>query len=90
MQGACCSLSFSLLILGDWRQLRYKGDWMLRPIASNEIPWLVRLLVRINRAVNGALGLDGEPHPNVEEPETVLQVRRTGALEQGSGTVKWC
>ena len=47
---------------------------MLRPITSNEIPWLVRLLVRISQAVNGALGLDGIPQTNFDEPESVVQV----------------
>lgn len=61
--------------LGNWRDLRYHGDWMLRPIASNEIAWLVRLLVNISRAFNSALGLTGVPTPPGDEPpETVVQV----------------
>jgi hypothetical protein len=60
---------------GDWRQLRYQGDWMRRPIASNEIGPLVRLLVALSGAINGALGLTGQPTPPGEEPpETILQV----------------
>jgi hypothetical protein len=60
---------------GCWRNLRYQGDWMLRPIASNEVAPLVRLLVGVSRAVNGSLGLTGVPTPPGEEPpETVTQV----------------
>jgi hypothetical protein len=61
---------------GCWRDLRYQGDWMLRPIASNEVAPLVRLLVGVSRAVNSSLGLTGVPTPPGEEPpETVTQVR---------------
>jgi hypothetical protein len=56
--------------------VRYHGDWMLRPIASNEVAPLVRLLVGISRAVNSSLGLTGVPTgPGEEPPETVTQVR---------------
>ncbi|GBF95518.1 hypothetical protein Rsub_07868 [Raphidocelis subcapitata] len=48
---------------GHWQQVRYQGDWMLRPIASNEIGWLARALVSLSRAANAALGLDGVPLP---------------------------
>jgi hypothetical protein len=68
------------LCAGCWRDLRYHGDWMLRPIASNEVAFLVRLLVGISRAVNSRLGLTGVPIPPGEEPpETVTQVRCTAA-----------
>eukprot|EP00882_Tetradesmus_deserticola_P025657 GHRQ01028202.1.p2 GENE.GHRQ01028202.1~~GHRQ01028202.1.p2 ORF type:complete len:152 (+),score=68.35 GHRQ01028202.1:152-607(+) len=60
---------------GCWRGLRYQGDWMLRPIASNEVAPLVRLLVGVSRAVNSSLGLTGVPAPPGEgPPETVTQV----------------
>ena len=80
---------------GHWADLHYKGDWLARPIASNEIPPLVRLLVWVSRRLNAVLGLDvpwrGD---DVEEPaETVLQegirrLRRRGCrhvLQSG-----WC
>lgn len=48
---------------------------MLRPIATNEIAWLVRLLVAISRSINSTLGLTGVATPQGDEPpETVLQV----------------
>ncbi|KIZ00357.1 hypothetical protein MNEG_7603 [Monoraphidium neglectum] len=46
---------------GHWQDLRYRGDWMLRPIASNEVGWLARLLVSISRSINSACALDGVP-----------------------------
>ncbi|KAF6262749.1 hypothetical protein COO60DRAFT_1699160 [Scenedesmus sp. NREL 46B-D3] len=59
---------------GCWRDVRYQGDWMLRPIASNEVAPLVRLLVGVSRAVNSTLGLTGVPAaPGEGPPETVTQ-----------------
>lgn len=49
---------------------------MLRPIASYEVAWLVRFLVRLSQAINDSLGLTPTPQPPPEEPpETILQVR---------------
>jgi hypothetical protein len=69
---------------GDWRRLAYKGDPLLRPIASNEVAPLARLLVGASTAVNTALGLDGVPHPQQEPAETLLQVglRKGGDCQQ--------
>ena len=71
---------------GDWRELRYHGDWMLRPIASNEVAPLVRVLVRISCAVNSVLQLSRTPTPPGEEPpETVRQVRARAPSSQAAG-----
>eukprot|EP00798_Chlamydomonas_sp_ICE-L_P029151 gene29153-32372_t len=58
---------------GHWHGLHYQGDWMKRPIASNEIGFLVRILVKISDAINHILGLD-KPwrHEEEEPPETVI------------------
>lgn len=37
---------------GRWQRLRYHGDWMHRPIASNEFAPLARLLVGLSEAIN--------------------------------------
>lgn len=76
---------------GDWRRLAYKGDQLLRPIASNEVAPLARLLVGASTAVNTALGLDGVPHPQQEPAETLLQVglRKGGGLP-ATGTSTRC
>ncbi|KAG2439532.1 hypothetical protein HXX76_004885 [Chlamydomonas incerta] len=50
-----------------WRA-HYKGDPLLRPIASNELTWLVRPLVRLSARLNAALGLD-VPYRSGEEAE---------------------
>jgi hypothetical protein len=62
------------LLAGAWNRLQYKGDWLSRPVASNEIPLLVRLTVAASRAVNRALGLDvpWRGDEAEEPPETVL------------------
>ncbi|XP_024525377.1 uncharacterized protein LOC112344584 [Selaginella moellendorffii] len=40
-------------------EVKYKGDWMRRPIESQEIGWLVRLLVEVSDKLNGCLGFTG-------------------------------
>eukprot|EP00898_Chlorokybus_atmophyticus_P003509 jgi/Chlat1/4159/Chrsp27S04264 len=44
----------------SWQDVRYKGDWLLRPIETNEIAWLVRILVPISVWINDIIGL-GRP-----------------------------
>jgi hypothetical protein len=39
--------------------VRYRGDWMRRPIESTEIAWLARVLVKLSDSINARLGLDG-------------------------------
>ncbi|GLJ29834.1 hypothetical protein SUGI_0589140 [Cryptomeria japonica] len=38
--------------------VKYKGDWMRRPIGDSEVAWLARLLVRFSDWLNRKLGLD--------------------------------
>lgn len=45
---------------------------MRRPIGSNEIGWLVRLLLRLSDLLNHALFLDGRPLAAPEDPGKVL------------------
>jgi hypothetical protein len=52
-------LALQRLPKSSWRDVQYKGDPMLRPIASFEIGPLVRLLVAISVRLNAALGLGG-------------------------------
>lgn len=68
-----------------WRDVRYRGDPLLRPIASFEIGLLVRLLVALSLRLNAALGLAGSgsgggeaggQDEGEELVETRLQVRR--------------
>ncbi len=54
--------------------MHYKGDWLRRPIASNEIPALVRATVWVSERLNRLVGLD-QPwrgQEREEPPETVL------------------
>ncbi|KAJ0970616.1 hypothetical protein J5N97_018575 [Dioscorea zingiberensis] len=41
-----------------WADVKYKGDWMRRPISENEVAWLARLLIKLSDWLNEALGLD--------------------------------
>lgn len=51
---------------GKWDDVKYKGDWMHRPISDAEVAWLARLLIRFSDWLNESLGFDrvgssGEP-----------------------------
>lgn len=37
--------------------IRYKGDWMKRPISNDEVAWLANLLVKLSGWLNKILGL---------------------------------
>ncbi|KAI0499668.1 hypothetical protein KFK09_017876 [Dendrobium nobile] len=43
---------------GKWADIKYKGDWMHRPISDTEVAWLARLLVRFSNWLNESLGFD--------------------------------
>ncbi|KAK9861773.1 hypothetical protein WJX84_002738 [Apatococcus fuscideae] len=66
------------LKLGHPSQVRYKGDSMQRPIASNEIGWLVRLLVWVSTSLNQALQLGSADTGSADAPELL------GVLSQAS------
>ena len=70
---------------GHWVDLTYKGDWLTRPIASNEIAPLVRVLVWVSRWLNHALGLDvpWKGEEGEEEAENVVQEGLRWARRRG-------
>jgi len=77
-----------------WRDVRYRGDPLLRPITSFEIGLLVRLLVALSMRINAALGLvdrgsgeeQGAEAAGEEPPENRLQVGAWwGGLAGGAG-----
>ncbi|XP_020585221.1 uncharacterized protein LOC110027916 [Phalaenopsis equestris] len=43
---------------GKWADVKYKGDWMHRPISDTEVAWLARLLIRFSDWLNESLGFD--------------------------------
>ncbi len=67
------------LKLGRWQDLQYKGDPMRRPIASNEVAWLARLLVQASDYLNTALGIDRPPTPEEASQHGVVQVSARSA-----------
>ncbi|XP_027336180.1 uncharacterized protein LOC113850055 [Abrus precatorius] len=38
--------------------VKYKGDWMRRPISNDEIAWLAKVLIRLSDWLNESLGLN--------------------------------
>ena len=67
-----------------WRDVRFKGDTLERPITSYEIAALVRLTVGISQMINQSLGLDTPWQGDREEPaenrvqDVLAAVRRRG------------
>nr|XP_023887705.1 uncharacterized protein LOC111999825 [Quercus suber]POE67079.1 hypothetical protein CFP56_62402 [Quercus suber] len=39
-------------------EIKYRGDWMKRPISDDEVAWLAKLLVRFSAWLNESLGLN--------------------------------
>uniref|UniRef100_A0ACD5WP53 Uncharacterized protein n=1 Tax=Avena sativa TaxID=4498 RepID=A0ACD5WP53_AVESA len=47
-------------------EVKYRGDWMKRPISETEVAWLARILIRLSDRLNDALRLgcdDGDDNP---------------------------
>ena len=63
--------------MGDVLALGYSGPPMRRPVASNEVRWLARALVRASDAANAALGLDQPPAQAEQQRGDALQVGLT-------------
>jgi hypothetical protein len=66
-----------------WREVRYRGDPLRRPVASYEFAPLVRALVALSAALNAWLGLDravaeGEEPPENRAAEALVRLRRAG------------
>ncbi len=68
-----------------WRDVRYKGDPLTRPIASYELGPLVRLLVALSMRLNAWLALDRPWTPQEDPPENRVQVGGLGGLGWGRG-----
>lgn len=67
-------------MLGNPLALGYSGPPLRRPIASNELMWLARLLVRVSDAANSALGLDQPPTEAEQHRDGALQVIKLASL----------
>lgn len=58
----------------SWKDVCFKGDELMRPVASFEIAALVRVLVAVSQWVNKAIGLEADSSgESPTEPETRLQ-----------------
>ena len=73
-----CSQGLKLADLGD---VKYKGDSMQRPITSNEIGWLVRLLVWLSISLNQRLHLGSATTSSPDEPELLVRIPYTFRAE---------
>lgn len=54
--------------------VKYKGDWMRRPISSDEIAWLAKVLIRLSDWLNESLGLNQAESIQVSSTCTYVEV----------------
>lgn len=54
---------------GTSTDIKYKGDWMKRPVSNDEVAWLAKLLVSLSCWLNGLLGLNQDQ--NVDRAENL-------------------
>ncbi|CAN6477962.1 unnamed protein product [Victoria cruziana] len=71
-----------------WDDVKYKGDWMRRPITDDEVAWIARLLVRLSAWLNETFDLDQQRSrntafgcPNSTGPERGWRYVEVGANE---------
>lgn len=60
----------------SWADVKYKGEWMKRPISESEVAWLARILIRLTDWLNDALGLDSADAEDNPASATYVQFDR--------------
>ncbi|KAJ7952537.1 Sphingomyelin phosphodiesterase [Quillaja saponaria] len=69
--------------------IKYRGDWMKRPISNHEVAWLVRLLVRLSAWLNESLRLNQAENSQVDPTWSYMEVSTDVVSTRGpSETVK--
>lgn len=54
--------------------VKYKGDWMKRPISDDEVAWLAKVLVWLSSWLNESLGLNQTESCNVDPKWSYVEV----------------
>lgn len=54
--------------------VKYKGDWMRRPISNDEIAWLAKVLIRLSDWLNENLGLNQPESSHISSPVSYVEV----------------
>ena len=54
--------------------VKYKGDWMRRPISNDEIAWLAKMLIRLSDWLNESLGLNQAESNQVSSTVSYVEV----------------
>ncbi|PSR91593.1 Sphingomyelin phosphodiesterase [Actinidia chinensis var. chinensis] len=69
--------------------IKYKGDWMKRPISNDEVAWLAKLLVRLSGWLNQSLGLNQGENGRVGPAWSYVEVSGDASYVSGpSKTMK--
>ncbi|KAF8412961.1 hypothetical protein HHK36_000933 [Tetracentron sinense] len=66
--------------------VKYKGDWMKRPISDGEIAWLARLLVRLSDWLNESFGLNHGESSHVNPSWSYAEVSSDEVVQVGGPT----
>lgn len=54
--------------------VKYKGDWMRRPISNDEIAWLAKVLIRLSDWLNKNLGLNQAESSEISSPVSYVEL----------------
>ncbi|RDX72381.1 hypothetical protein CR513_48145, partial [Mucuna pruriens] len=54
--------------------VKYKGDWMRRPISNDEIAWLAKMFIRLSDRLNESLGLNQAESGQVSSTVSYVEV----------------
>ncbi|XP_047180970.1 uncharacterized protein LOC124847504 [Vigna umbellata] len=54
--------------------VKYKGDWMRRPISNDEIAWLAKVLIRLSDWLNKNLGLNQAESSQISSPVSYVEL----------------
>ncbi|KAL6847712.1 hypothetical protein ACP4OV_022500 [Aristida adscensionis] len=60
----------------SWADVKYRGDWMKRPISETEVAWLARILIRLSVWLNDVLGLDRDDADDSPADATYIRFDR--------------
>ncbi|KAM7273155.1 hypothetical protein ACFE04_027819 [Oxalis oulophora] len=81
---------FSPRRAGNYRfaDIKYKGDWINRPISDDEIAWLAKLLIRLSNWLNDNLGLNQSSSSDVATPNKWSYVEVSDGVASVGGPVE--
>ncbi|KFK31378.1 hypothetical protein AALP_AA6G104400 [Arabis alpina] len=66
--------------------VKYKGDWMTRPVSEDEVAWMAKLVINISIWLNDRLGLN-KPDTNKDKKESSESVSYVDISEEDARSI---